>query len=175
MSSVTSSYGGLGKGQHIQSVGTNCTNLNFNVFSTQDSENITLFAEGPCGSAALSTRYLEIQFHDCSCPVGLKSSNRRPSACECICDKYLSPFVANCSGQLLILRENNTAWISYINDTDPPGYIIHQYCPLDYCRLSNENTSINLNLLNGADTQCAYNRTGVLCGACQEQPQPLLR
>ena len=28
--------------------------------------------------------------------------------------------------------------------------------------------SINFNFPNGADSQCAYNRTGVLCGACKE-------
>ena len=28
--------------------------------------------------------------------------------------------------------------------------------------------SINLDLPNGADTQCAHNRRGVLCGACQD-------
>ena len=27
---------------------------------------------------------------------------------------------------------------------------------------------MNLNLPNGADTQCAYNRSDLLCGACQE-------
>ena len=167
-SSLTSSYGGLGEGQHYQPVGKNCTNLKFNVFSPQESENILFFAEGPCGDSIPSTRYMEIQFLNCSCPIGLKPSNRRPTACECICDKHMSPHVANCTDQLLILRENNTAWIGYINDTDPPGYIIHRYCPLDYCHPSNKNININLNLPNGADAQCAYNRTGVLCGACQK-------
>ena len=168
ISSLMSSHGGLGEGQHFQPVGTNCTNLKYNVFSPQDAENIIFFADGPCGDSQPSTRYLEIQFLNCSCSIGLKPSNMRPTACECICDKHMSPYVANCTGQLLILRENNTAWISYINDTDPPGYIIHRYCPLDYCRPSNKNISINLNLPNGADAQCAYNRTGVLCGACQK-------
>ena len=168
ITSLTSSYGGLGEGQHFQPVGTNCTNLKFNVFSPQDLENITLFADGPCGNSAPSTRHLEIQFLNCSCPIGLKPSNRRPTACECICDRHLSPYIANCSDQFLVLRENNSAWISYINGTDPPGYIIHRYCPFDYCRPSTENIIINLNLPRGADAQCAYNRTGVLCGTCQK-------
>ena len=33
--------------------------------------------------------------------------------------------------------------------------------------------SINFNLPNGADSQCAHNRTGVLCGACKENSEPL--
>ena len=167
-SSLTLPDGGLGEGQHSQSVRESCTNLTFNVFSPHKSETITLYADGPCGSSAPSTRHLDIQFLNCSCPIGLKPSTKRPTACECICDKELSPYVANCTTQLLLLRENNSAWIGYINGTDPHGYIIHQDCPYDYCHSSNENISINLNLPNGADAQCAYNRIGVLCGSCQK-------
>ena len=38
----------------------------------------------------------------------------------------------------------------------------------DYCYPSTINVSINLNLPNGADAQCAHNCTGVSCGACQQ-------
>ena len=167
-SSLALPDGGLGEGQHSQSVTGSCTNLTFNVFSPHELETITLYADGPCGGSAPSTRHLDIQFLNCSCPIGLKPSTKRPTACECICDKELSPYVANCTTQLLLLRGNNSAWISYINGTDPHGYIIHQDCPYDYCHSSNENISIDLNLPNGADTQCAYNRIGVLCGSCQK-------
>ena len=59
-------------------------------------------------------------------------------------------------------------WITYVNDTDPPGYVVHPNCPFDYCQPQTIHVSIDLNLPNGADAQCAYNRTGTLCGACQE-------
>ena len=52
--------------------------------------------------------------------------------------------------------------------TDPPGYVIHPNCPLDYCQPQTDDVSINLNLPNRADAQCAFNRTGTLCGACRE-------
>ena len=45
---------------------------------------------------------------------------------------------------------------------------IQTQCPFDYCRPLTENVSMNLNLLNGSDAQCAYNRSGILCGACRE-------
>ena len=60
---------------------------------------------------------------------------------------------------------NTNSWITYINDTDPPGYVIHRNCPFDYCQPPTKNISINL---NRADAQCAYNRGGILCGTCQE-------
>ena len=170
ISSLTFSEGGFGESQHTQKVGWNCTDLTFNVFSPHDSETIVLFADGPCRNSAPSIRHLDIQFLNCTCPIGFENSSNRPTACECICDAKLSPYIASCNSttKLLLLRENNSAWISYANDTDPPGYIIHPNCPTDYCQPSAKNVSINLNLPNGVDTQCAYNRTGVLCGACQK-------
>ena len=46
------------------------------------------------------------------------------------------------------------------------GYLIYPYCPKDYCLPPNKNVEINLNIPNGADVQCAHNRSGLLCGAC---------
>ena len=45
--------------------------------------------------------------------------------------------------------------------------MVFRHCPFDYCISSKENVFMNLNLPNGADAQCAFNRTGVLCGACK--------
>lgn len=55
-----------------------------------------------------------------------------------------------------------------MNNTDPPGYVIHPNCPFDYCWPPTENFSMNLNLPDGSDAQCAFKRTGILCGTCQE-------
>ena len=65
-----------------------------------------------------------------------------------------------------VFRVSTNSWITYINDTDLPGYVKCRYCPFDYCKHSEDNVSINFNLPNGADAQCSYNRTGVLCGSC---------
>ena len=67
-----------------------------------------------------------------------------------------------------LVRVNANSWIAFINDTDPPGYVIHPNCPLDYCRTPTENISMSFSLSNGANAQCAYNRSRVLCGACQK-------
>ena len=63
---------------------------------------------------------------------------------------------------------DTNSWITYLNDTDPSGYIIYSNCPFDYCYPQTEKVYMNLNLPNGADAQCDYNRTGLLCGACQK-------
>ena len=161
--------GRFSEGQQTQSVGRNCTDLKFNVFSQRDNEVINLYADGPCGSSKPSIRKLDIQFLNCTCPIGFQPSNSDSTGCECTCDPKLSPYITNCNIEASsIIRENTNSWITYINDTDPPGYVIHPNCPFDYCQPQTDNVSINLNLPNGADAQCAFNRTGTLCGACQE-------
>ena len=160
--------GRFSEGQQTQSVGRNCTDLTFNVYSQRDNEVINLYADGPCGSSQLSIRKLDIQFLDCICPIGFQR-NSDSTTCVCTCDSKLSPYITNCNFTTSsIIRENTNSWITYTNDTDPPGYVIHPNCPFDYCQPQTDKVSINLNLPNGADTQCAFNCTGTLCGACQE-------
>ena len=167
ISSLSSQEGGFGEGQQTQSVESTCTNITFNVFSPHDFETIHLYADGPCGSANVSLQHINVHFSNCTCPVGFEplSSETR---CQCICDSKLSPYITNCNATSeSLVRVNTNSWISYINDTYSPGYVIHPNCPFDYCQPPTVNVSMNLNLPNGADTQCAYNRRGVLCGACQ--------
>ena len=167
-SSLASPDGGFREGQQKQSVGRNCTNVIFNVFSPHETETIDLFADGPCGSSSPSMRHLDIRFLNCTCPVGFQHSNDALK-CECNCDSDLSPYITNCNYTTSsVIRVNTNSWITYINDTDPPGFVIHPNCPFDYCQPQTVNVSINLGLPNGADAQCAFNRTGTLCGACRE-------
>ena len=50
--------GGFSEGQQFQKVTSNCTELKYNIFSPEDSDILTLFPDGPCGSAALSIQSL---------------------------------------------------------------------------------------------------------------------
>ena len=165
ISSLSSQDGGFSEGQQTQSVGRSCSNVVFNVFSRHVSETVNLFADGPCGSSMLSTRRLHIQFTDCTCPVGFQPLNSE-TRCECMCDLKLSPYITDCNSTTeSLVRMSTNSWITHINDT---GYVIHPNCPFDYCQPQTINVHMNINLPNGADAQCAYNRSGVLCGACQE-------
>ena len=42
--------------------------------------------------------------------------------------------------------------------------IVHEHCPFDYCKPTKGYSE--LNLLH-PDQQCAFNRSGILCGRCQ--------
>ena len=67
-----------------------------------------------------------------------------------------------------VFRKGTNSWITYINDTDPSGFVIYPNCPFDYCKPQTENVTINFNLPKGANSQCSFDRTGVLCGGCKE-------
>ena len=169
--SLSSSEGGFGEDQQTQSVETICTNLTFNVFSPQDTETINLYPDGPCDSAILSTSQVDVKFLGCACPIGFEpiSNSQSSTSCECDCNSALSSYITDCNVTTsTVSRRDTNSWITYINDTDRPGFVIYPNCPFDYCKPQTENVIINFNLPNGADSQCAYDRTGVLCGACKE-------
>ena len=168
---LSSFEGGFDEGQQLQGVRRSCTDLAFNVVSPESHETLNLFPEGPCGNAELTVRYVNITFTDCTCPIGFEPSNNSPTRCECVCDSELDPHITICNESTSsLLRVGTNSWITYINDTDRPGYVIDPVCPFDYCHPPTEkNISFNLNLPNGSDAQCTYNRTGILCGACQQK------
>ena len=168
---VSASDGGFGEGQQIQSVERNCTNLTFNLFSLHDFETIRLYPKGPCASATFSTRQLTVKFQNCTCPIGFEpySYSQSLTKCECVCDSALSPYITKCNVTTSsVLRMGTNSWISYINYTDPTGFVVYPTCPSDYCQPLTRNVTINFNLPHGSDSQCAYNRTGLLCGACKD-------
>ena len=165
-STLTFPSGGFGEGQQTQKVNRNCTHLTFSVFSPEDSETIKLFADGPCGSSKPSTRHVSIYFLNCTCLVGFEAFSRTSTRCDCNCDSTLSPYITKCNYTTNSLMRDTNSWIAYSNDTEPPGFVIHPNCPFDYCH--HPTHRINFSLPNEADAQCMYNRTGVLCGACQQ-------
>ena len=178
--SSVSPEAGLGEGQQHQSVSANCTTLAYNLQTPHKEEHLVLYAEGPCKDSIFSRKEVLVQFCECNCPIGFRNSSSSNSQCECGCDPELSDYIVACnqSSQSLLLRENTSAWISYM---DQFGYIIHPHCPYDYCLPSTMKRTINLNMLNGSDEQCKefksslngsdtlcnFNRSGKLCGSCR--------
>ena len=95
-----------------------------------------------------------------SCPPGLSLENR-----SCVCDQVLQKYTNHCSiinglGQITRLS-NDTFWVGTNNQSDI--LILHRHCPFDYC----VNDTVVFTL-NDTDTQCAHNRSGYLCGQCND-------
>ena len=158
---------GLAEGQLTREIPGECTDLTFNVVSPHTSEALTLYAsDGPCNDAEFSIQRVTIQFLPCSCPIGLQISDSEQNAtnCTCECHSSISQHVEHCDLHtgLLTKYEQSSAWISFINNS---GYLVYTNCPFDYCY--SPSPPVNLNQLNGADAQCAFNRSSLLCGVCR--------
>ena len=158
---------GLDEGQLARKIPVNGSELTFNVVSPENSEILTLYAsDGPCRTS-LSTATIEIQFLPCSCLIGLQALGKNSTNCTCEYHGDIRQYVEYCDSHtgLFIKQPLFRTWISYINDTEFIGYLVYPNCPFDYCLSTSP--PVDLNQPNGADAQCAFNRSSLLCGSCQ--------
>ena len=162
--------GNLGEGQSIQNATVNCTNLNFTIASPLDKVELTIYADGPCKDAIPSLSKIQINFTNCTCPIGFQQKLTEKSRCVYECDTKLTKYniIADCDYQTKTLERATNSWIGYsINyGYHFSGYLIHLHCPQEYCKPP-KNVLINLSIKDGADVQCTSHRSGVLCGTCQ--------
>ena len=159
---LNSSVGGFAIGQQTQIVTGNCTDLVFNVYSPHSSEELILYANGPCMDAKPSQRRLNILFLPCVCGIGFQLGvTTQSTICECECDPKLLSYINSCDPKTDSLEREGEFWISLKKSS----YLIFPHCPLDYC--TQRNLMLNLNIPNGSDVQCINNRSGKLCGSCQ--------
>ena len=153
---------------HIQNMDGMCTKLDFAVDSLNDTEELILsLGDGPCENTPQSKGKIKLLFVCSHCPIGFQPQNTE-SDCKCSCDSKLYPYFTNCSGEILF-REN-TAWVTFLNNSanyTDYQYLVHPYCPLDYCHPPSSKVKINLNQPNGSDSQCTNSRSGLLCSTCQ--------
>ncbi|XP_064389300.1 uncharacterized protein LOC135337313 isoform X2 [Halichondria panicea] len=152
------------EGQAKHEIGNRCTELEYNVFSQDSSAQVELYAEGPCINLGISRQLINIYFQPCICPIGLQPI-QSDIECRCDCDPDLQQRyqITNCSDEngTIKLESNNNIWIGVTNTTNGTGYIVSN-CTFDYC----VEKPVNISLSN-PDEQCAYNRSGVLCGECE--------
>ncbi|XP_064390017.1 uncharacterized protein LOC135337926 [Halichondria panicea] len=158
---TNSGVGRLKEGQAEQVVGNQCTELEYNVFSQDSSAQVELYADGPCMNLGISRQLINISFLPCTCPVGLKPI-QSDIECKCDCDPDLQQLyqITNCSEEngTIKLESNNNIWIDTTNGT---GYVVSN-CAFNYC----VEKPVHISLSN-PDEQCAFNRSGVLCGECE--------
>ena len=139
----------------------------FNVVSPHSSEQLILYASsGPCKDAEPSTRKIKIYFLPCSCPIGFQVSRMNNTNCTCECHTDIKQHSERCdyTGSFIKISQSR-AWISYINNTQFTGFLVYSNCPYDYC--NSVPLPVNLNEPDGADTQCAFNHSSLLCGSSQ--------
>ena len=152
--------GRLLSSQYVQQTSKVCTTLNYTVFSQQN-VTLKLYADGPCSTFGYRLA-LNLTVNE-TCPPGFNISLEESS---CVCGKALRKYTNYCNitnglGQIT-RKSDDTFWVGY--DHQYHTLTVHPYCPFDYC-VNDEVTF----LLNNTDIQCAYNRSGLLCGACNNK------
>ena len=165
---LSSPEAGLGEGQLSQACYIGCTFLSFQLYSPLGVENLTLYADGPCKDARLSQLIIPIKILPCTCPIGFQPLSSMETSCICECDYRLQRYGIFCNVSSLSLVRENSYWINHVNmNENLSGFIYYAHCPYDYCHPPSFKINIDFNTPDGADAQCAFNRTGVLCGACK--------
>ena len=148
--------------QYLQQTNNTCTKLNYTVFSLSQEVNITLHPEGsPCSKYNGGLLNISVDLNQ-TCPLGFNISESERS---CVCEPRLAHYTNSCNitdGVGQITRDSNKQfWVGY--DHSSAGLILHPRCPFDFC----VNGAVVFPL-NNTDIQCAYNRSGFLCGRCKE-------
>ena len=109
---------------------------------------------------------LSVQLKFKKCPLGfyLDETNR-----NCVCNQSVIALGFSCDFYDYKISRGKEQWISvtyhdHLSTIKMPGVIAHQHCSFDYCRTDNGSLLIHL---EDPDKQCAFNRTGILCGGCK--------
>ena len=159
--------------QNVRNIGANCSYLDYEVaLPNADEYELTAYAHGPCKNESISKFTFTVHVQNCVCAHGFIQA-KYTTKCSCICDnrfEIFSKYIDDCNPETETVTRRGTFWIMYLlmnasEDSNP--YLIYPYCPMDYCHPPSELVSVNLNLPNGSDAQCANNRGGILCGRCR--------
>ena len=158
--------------QYSQKVGRVCTKLSYTVRSLQKQETIILSVDESVHQSIIEkdkdiseTELPDIFIHLYlkHCPKGFVFDNS-----SCICDPVLQKHAISCDINNQRIHRQPSFWIYTIESEETPSgslmgnVLVHEHCPFDYCKPY----SLNLSL-ESPDEQCAFNRSGILCGACQ--------
>ena len=92
------------------------------------------------------------------CPLGFELTEDRP---QCECEPLLNEHGLECNIETQTVTRSGNTWINASHFTNNKS-IVHNHCPFGFCNSS----TIAVNLLQ-PDSQCSFNRSGTLCGACK--------
>ena len=144
-----------------------CTQLNYTVYSTEDTTGIDFIVDGTCKEDNLDSAILYVTLLPCPEAFALSGD-------ECTCEERLHQYNATCTiGDRFTISKipSATFWMSilYYDNGTYQGLILYKTCPTDYCTTGNTHFT-----LDDLDLQCSPNRSGVLCGACASNYSLLL-
>ena len=148
----------LNSDQSLQTLEPECSKLWYNLYSTQETDKLILYPDGPCRDTGVARAVVNVMFKPC--PDGFMKSGE-----NCVCEEILNEYNANCTindNATILKKAGSEFWVQgwYMNGTYQ-GLIHYKTCPRDYCKRGEMTISFE-----NPDTQCDMNRSGLLCGEC---------
>ena len=148
----------LNSDQSSQTLEPECSKLWYNLYSTQDTDQLILYPDGPCRDTGVASAVVNVMFKPC--PDGFMKSGE-----NCVCEEILNEYNASCTindNPTISRQAGSEFWVQglYENETYQ-GLIHYKTCPRDYCKRGEVTIS-----LENPDTQCDLNHSGLLCGGC---------
>ena len=166
----------FGERESVQTTNLSCTQLQYTIYTGESQEVLELKVKHTGEISGFEQSHLNNTFEFYigitmkECPLGFtKSMKSNDGSIYCDCDKLFSRHKDHirCDIKQQIVRRAPPAWIGYVFESGKGSKITayHNHCPLDYC----VSTAIDVDATNSSlsqDKQCAFNRTGILCGSC---------
>ena len=164
--------------QTIQIVNRKCTPLSFTIYSGEKNKIVTLKPPAvgvphiehidewlPSNYHKLFQHFsINISLQNCRLGFHLDSSQK---SCLCLSSIELHSGIG-CDYSTFSILRTGRKWLSatyeHSTTTLHCDLIVHDQCPYDYCRTDSASLSFHLEF---PDDQCAFNRSGFLCGQCQ--------
>ena len=164
----------LKQGENVQNLSSyHCGNLVYTVYTKSTFEELELSVQhigDTSGFIESHQKYqivIPVKIKDC--PIGFSIADGKTSMC--ICNHLLSNHKehVSCDITTQTVKRTPPAWIGLVELRDAASKTVayHGSCPLDYC-VSTDVTLFATNNSLTQDQQCAFGRTGVLCGSCPE-------
>ena len=148
--------------QYSRQITANCSTLSYNMYSTQENEQLTIYPDESCRDTGVAIAVINVTF--LPCPTGLVQSGD-----ECVCEPRLQKYTNQCifgdeENYQITRKSSDRFWVGFSNNTKyGEGLILCQSCPTDYCQTDD----VNISLVD-LDVQCAFNHSGLLCGFCAQ-------
>ena len=164
--------GSLKGGQQRRQVKDRCTELEYTIYSSNDHQAVIEINvdKSSCCEQKTFMKEVNVAFLPFTCPIGLEPHSGVIDY-TCVCDQQIKQYVSKCSLQngtwsIEMKSDLYDHWIKYVYANITGWFLVASVCPYEYCQKRPLNISL-VGLIE-TDEQCAYNRSGVLCGGCPQ-------
>ena len=142
----------LKQGERSTNITDMCRNLTYHIYTNHT--NTTLILEPSDNPHPLFNIAVHVFIIPCS--TGFEQKDK-----TCACDRRLENNfnITFCDVDSQSIQRVGAIWLKY----DEKYLRVHSNCPFDYCQIFEKYISLTY-----PDDQCAHGRSGVLCGACQD-------